>query len=210
MKKTNFILVIALLAITVLSCKKSEPTNDLSIITTPPFTGIKIKGNANVDIRQGAFLVKASSAGEAASLIWSVNNGILEIGANASVIIQAPNLTYIEVLENGTINTQNSFNFLENMSIVTKGDANFYINGSLASGKKLNLVASGDSDFEPQNGSFFSCDEADVTALNNSDVYLKVNNKLNVKVTDDADMYYKGTPLITKQVTLNGQLFFVP
>jgi hypothetical protein len=210
MKKTNLIVMITVLAVTVLSCKKSESTSDLSVITTPAFTGIRIKGDANVDIRQGALLVKASSASEAASLVWSVNNGILEIGANADVLIQVPNLTYVEALDNATINTLGLFNFSENMSIVTKDNSDFYLNGSLASGKKLNLSASGDSDFEPLNGSFFSCDEADVTATNNSDVFLKVNSKLNVKVTDDADVYYKGTPVVTKQVTLNGQLFFVP
>jgi hypothetical protein len=210
MKKKNLIVMITVLTLTILSCKKSDTPKDLSIITTPSFTGIRIKGDANVDIRQGALLVKASSASEAASIVWSVNNGILEIGASADVVIQVPNLTYIEALDNATINTQGLFNFSDNMSIVTKGNSDFYLNGSLASGKKLNLSASGDSDFESLTGSYFSCDEADVTATNNSDVYLKVNNKLNVVVSDDADVYYKGNPVIIKQLLLNGKLVFVP
>jgi hypothetical protein len=203
--KTKTLILSTLVVVTFFSsCKKDE-----EVVIPKVITGLKVSGDATVYLQQGSQSVTSSGAAVPESA-WIYSNGVLEVRGSSTITLQVPNLNAIECTGDGTINTNGRFNFSDNLSLVLRDNADVYLSGTQATDKSLTVSTTDDSDLEPGMEGFFSCDNAAVSAGQSSSVYLRVNKSLNATLSGDANMYYKGSPSISRSISGNARLILVP
>lgn len=213
MKRISFFLTMtAILAIS--SCTKERIHGRGPVATetrnVAGFTAVSVSGSTNVYITQGAiFKVEVKGYSNLLSYFETkVVNNTLELGFkqdvsigndNTAVYISMPALYGLGISGSGNISTSGDFigNTNFNARIEGSGDIHF----SRGSTQNFYSTIAG-------SGSIYTigltADKADIITTGSGNTEITAFQQLKVKIEGSGNVYYRGTPVISTQITGSG------
>lgn len=173
------------------------------------FTKIKIDSSFDVTIQIAenyGYSIKADD--NVVNLISVVNNnGTLVVGTkgsystnnNIQLIIQTKRLKSLTVNGSSNIRLEN----LNESKLSIDLDGSIDLLSSSGKVKSLSVKSDGAYDIDLSN---VEVKNAKVEVAGSGDITINVTKKLDAKISDNATLYYFGTPIITKTILDNGDL----
>ena len=198
------------------------------------FAGVNLATSPNVTIKQGATQA-VSATGQAniiAVLTTDVTDNVWEIGFNTgingnfdlTIEIIVPTINTIVASSSGNIDVNNFTNQNDNLSIettssgsitlnqfdgiasldaTTSSSGSIFANADISSLENLTINLSSNGNYE---GFALSGNACTINSSSGGKVELTANNTLNATIESSGDVYYKGNPTITQNITSSGQL----
>ena len=207
-----FAAMTAILAIS--SCTKERIRGNGPVITetrnVTGFTAVSVAGSTNVYITQGA-VFKVEVKGYSNLLPHfetKLVNNTLQLGFkqdvnvrndNTDVYISMPSLNGLSLSGSGNISTTGTFNGNTDFNARIDGSGNIHFSSGTTQQFYSRIAGS---------GNIYAVDmvanKADVTTDGSGNTEITASGELKVKITGSGNVYYRGTPVISTQISGSG------
>lgn len=214
-------------------CTKGEGSITTRTIVIPSFNGIEMAVGADVIITQGATQTVVANGHpniidklekDVSGGVWEIDfgrgcyndyeltlnitvpdlNEVLLSGAGEIIIGDFLDQADLDLYISGSGEiVLNSFSGTQNLDVNISGSGEVQANSSFPSLKRIDLKISGSGQFY---GFPLETDECYIKVPGSGDIYVHVNDKLDVNISGSGTVYYKGLPAITEQITGAGSV----
>ncbi len=212
--KRGFSIAIVSVVLSLVSCSKERVSGNGPTITetrnVSNFTAVSASGSSNVYITQGAFF-KVEVKGYSNLVPYyetKLVNNTLQLGYkqdvnvkndNTEVFITLPVLNGLSVFGSANISTTGTFTGNIDFNASISGSGNISISAGAAQNFFASIAGSGNI-----NALNFMADKAETTTSGSGNTEITASNQLKVKITGSGNVYYRGTPVITTNISGSG------
>lgn len=213
MKRGPAIAIVSVM-LSLLSCSKERIKGNGSVTTemrpVSSFTAVSAAGSTNVYITQGAAF-KVEVKGYSNLLPYyetKLVNSTLQLGYrqdvnvkndNTEVFITLPVLNGLSLSGSGNISASGVFAGNTDFNAVISGSGNISISAGTAQNFYSTIAGSGN--IRALN---FIADKAETSTSGSGDTEITANNQLKVKINGSGNVYYRGTPVISTNISGSG------
>jgi hypothetical protein len=212
--KKSFLLLSFVFAM--LSCNKDKITGNGSVTSQQRnitgFTGVVVNGSTKAFINiDTAFSVTVKGYQNLLPYLETkIENGLLQVGFKNDVNISNDNTeVYVTLPILNHVETNGSGNMAVTGEIIGSDYFNAYTNGSA----NINVEHGNAKQFEGEiqgSGNIlalgFMSEEAHAKISGDGDIEISVSDKLDVTINGSGNVYYHGSPIITTNISGNGQV----